>query len=430
MDPLLLTYGNRACHAPSGAVKGTKDRIKTGANVPIAKTAAAPSVEADAINYMVNPFAVASIVAPNASIRGASLSRIAEILHIPTSVFLSPTSSPLRHNALGAGGPSSYAVIGVQEALYDPRSAQWNPPYNRFGRWSYVAPMFNGTPRFTDPVQGAITNCPLISSLASVALTMPSRIERRATMVDSATLSGEERIRNIVLSDGWGDHNTSLSERVPQIVAQPGGPSASLVPFAQNGWSISGQSYASWPAVFEKAIAIHNLRVAHDQPNYTRCNYWGVQRFDESGNVTASIHPITAITGIPTERIELAGHTTDEIWSYVSERAGGKDGRAMVPMVCGVDNDPRIPAVEYDRESLAPNHAYSLLGAIQSKGRRFLVLRNPWGCYEPSGDGTMPGVWQGVELSANNGLFAYDVDRFKRYFGNSPLSRIYSATRQ
>jgi hypothetical protein len=135
-------------------------------------------------------------------------------------------------------------------------------------------------------------------------------------------------------------------------------------------------------------------------------------------------------SGNPTERIELAGYSADDIWSYVAARSGGKDGRAMLPMVCGVDSNPRIPAIEYDRESLVPNHAYSLLGAIQSKGRRLLVLRNPWGCYEPSGDGTIPGAWQGVQLSANNGLFAYDVDRFKRYFGSSPLSRIFSAIRR
>jgi len=102
-----------------------------------------------------------------------------------------------------------------------------------------------------------------------------------------------------------------------------------------------------------------------------------------------------------------------------------------------LDKTDIIPAgVFYRDDVIVANHSYTILGVYPSNGKRYIVLRNPWG--QKSGDPkrtcdplTDPyqckgiladtafakGKWLGKALEdPSDGIFALDADVFQQYF--------------
>ena len=70
------------------------------------------------------------------------------------------------------------------------------------------------------------------------------------------------------------------------------------------------------------------------------------------------------------------------------------------------------------------NQAYTVLGYTVSNGAYYLIIRNPWGTYEPTGDGVLSKRdWvihfdnmKYFNLSKNDGIFALRLDKVRENF--------------
>lgn len=447
-----------APQTPAGEVK-SKELLAsvssaTKGGYKLLKPAATPD-DAD-INYIINPFAMTPGGAADVGSRGWSLNRVANSLNLSLGELLNDKSSPMRKNSIDksaksavkraqsddGASPTAWRMIDPPR-VGDPRLDPWDPPVDPARRnytivrsaWDYVAPMFDGPPSFADVAQGGVPNCNFLASLASVALSMPSVLVERAT--PAASPRGE-RLRQIRLSSGDGINQVLISERVPRYVIRDGSDDAiggagsrqesssrTLLPCAQNTWSMQGELFKAWPAVYEKACARIGLGVAHDRPNLMLPNYWIPGGWDELGQPTDTVHPITGLTGIPTMRVDAMPMNENDIWSFVMERMIGDVAR--LPMICSAAASETFSTAEWERIRLVPDHAYSVLGAIEADRHRYIVLRNPWGIYQPDATATIGGRWHG-EVLGQRGLFAYELSQFKAHFGSTRLCRFYAAS--
>lgn len=293
--------------------------------------------------------------------------------------------------------------------------------------WINPGPFAASTPSVVDPVQGAIGDCYFISSLASLAWTAPEFILRGgvlATAIPAGTPS-DTRTGPAFFNFFRGPTHRSL-----HMQCDGRGPPAGVsyvrvprrVPFylpPGNGWWVPfyarGVSYGqAWPAVFEKAFAVwvaqsHEDRVGYDLSGEGAAGF-GAMCFGQA---------LTVLTGRPTYGVSMMEPTTegtpmrspDELFAFVRTHSRA-DGRALSPMTTGT----RIASPDVVG-GIVNNHAYSLLGWIERGGRKYIVLRNPWGAVVPTDPTlTLEGSWQGLVLNSY-GVFAYDVSEvFRRFF--------------
>jgi hypothetical protein len=121
--------------------------------------------------------------------------------------------------------------------------------------------------------------------------------------------------------------------------------------------------------------------------------------------------------------------SADDIWTKV--RANSMTGSTFNPMVAWTwpSGDHAPGKVDYNSANLVANHAYSIHGWHYRDGKKYIVLRNPWGVKEATvgvvgGSWVVydreghwgHGFWREIELPANDGLFALEAATFKKYF--------------
>jgi hypothetical protein len=96
---------------------------------------------------------------------------------------------------------------------------------------------------------------------------------------------------------------------------------------------------------------------------------------------------LSEILGRPNRELWLSGNSPDQVYDAIQE--GTRQRHAMAAGTHGTAESAR-----YTNTGVYPNHAYSVLGAVEEQGRRYVVLRNPWGSGEPAGDGVDDGVFR------------------------------------
>lgn len=251
--------------------------------------------------------------------------------------------------------------------------------------------MASGIPDLLDPIQGATGDCYFISALASVAWTRPDALVRNGQVV------GPDRRRF-----NFAGASVDVSERTPcQILS-------GFLPIFARGNRLNDQ----WPAVYEKAYAAWKSGDATDRPDTTSVDNMPTARSLQSiGGLVASLSGAVSrsLMALPL----LAGGTL--FWHLTYFRSDDSlfdllatyctpNGRARVPMVAGTYASGGF----VDRTGLAPSHAYSVLGfGFHRDGRKYVVLRNPWGSAVggiPSSGFSVPveGRWLG-RLNLNHG---------------------------
>jgi len=218
------------------------------------------------------------------------------------------------------------------------------------------------------------------------------------------------------------------------------------IPVIKPDIKIYSRSYTpneTWPCIFEKAFAhwryckINNLNPADTtiKPEYINiCQ----------GN------PLTVLMQIqgkfPTY-FYTTGIKGSDIYNIIGTQNPAPPANPVVkaqtnyPAVAWthnpLDKTDIIPAgVFYRDDVIVANHSYTILGVYPSNGKRYIVLRNPWG--QKSGDPkrtcdplTDPyqckgiladtafakGKWLGKALEdPSDGIFALDADVFQQYF--------------
>lgn len=371
---------------PGGAVIDTAPKSKTTQKQPMADVlAAAPS--------SINPFALF----PGAR----SIAEVAQRFDVSPRELLTPSMSPL------------WAPINTPETCADgPRACPWLPPdpsnnHRMSGmtgvfQWGAAGAFMPGGAQWFDAVQGAVPNCHFIAALQAMSMTMPQ------VLANLVTLAPDGR-RQFRLFDGTSWRVFTTDEAVP--VFRPTGHTYALTPCATssrgNESRVVGQ-VIGWPGVYEKVFAIAGLGVTHDRPDLLLPSYWVPSTFDAAGLPSGTpVPPITAMTGQPTVKLDVHGASVGDFWSAIQSLCNA-DGMVVAPAHLGTIS--ATEADQWDQVQLVPEHAYSLCGRISQGGRNYVVLRNAWGMYQPSGDGTIQGSWRGRPLGAG-GLFALEISR-------------------
>jgi hypothetical protein len=124
--------------------------------------------------------------------------------------------------------------------------------------------------------------------------------------------------------------------------------------------------------------------------------------YDRIGNGGSPASVLTALTGKPTKYLDTSSNSADEIFKAVKD-AGDK----KMPMTAGTHDDKKI----YTNTGVYADHAYSVLGAEEVAGKKYILLRNPWGESEAGNDGK------------NDGYFKLEVAQFMKLYDDVSIVR-------
>jgi hypothetical protein len=250
-----------------------------------------------------------------------------------------------------------------------------------------------------DPVQGAVGDCYLIAALSAVGWANPAYI-RHTALADT-----EDHTSYIGFFDGSRRNFIRVSERIP---VREG--SNSLV------YARSAEGSEMWPAVYEKAYAKWKTGATDDKPEIPRI---------AGGDPVRSC---AELTGKGRQYFGTAGRSGDQLWDIV--RGNSRGAKTFRPMTAWTyPSSAAAPSrIDYGSARIVANHAYTVLGWKYTNGKKYIVLRNPWGRHEAT-VGTVggsytyshDGAWKSIPLSTK-GVFAIDADVFKRYFAGIGVS--------
>lgn len=298
-----------------------------------------------------------------------------------------------------------HAVFGpalVRTIAYDPDEGgaadkDWNPPN---GTWGTTGDFFNETAEFFDPVQGAVANCYYIAALGAVAWATPQRITHVTRATGTAQGSFVDRV-SFYKPDSGGQ----LDQHVEVTEAVPLNSSGNFI------YCRSSEADETWPAIYEKAFAKLVTGTSGDQPDIT-ATAWG----DPVG-ATARLN------GGHRSYWNTAGRTGSQLWDIV--RSHSVSRRTIRPMTAstystGAASEKKIV---YDDTNIVASHAYTVLGWDYRDGKRYILLRNPWGRTEPT-VGVLAGTtyaydiswWRPIAMAPNDGTFGIEADEFQTYF--------------
>jgi hypothetical protein len=277
------------------------------------------------------------------------------------------------------------------------KSKDWTPPD---ATWSDAGRFFNEAAEFSDPIQGAVANCYFIAALSAVAWAMPFRIRH----LTRATGQAQEWFTNLIQffkpdSGGQIDKEVEVTDTVP---LNPGG-----------GFLYARSSEAGeiWPAIYEKAYAKLKTGTTSDHPDIL-ATAWG-----------DCVWATAQLTGGRREYHNTADNTADKLWDVV--RANSLGGRTFNPMTPWTysSGDAAPKKVVYADANVVGSHCYTILGWDYRDGRKYIILRNPWGNTEATVQ-NLTGTtwlwdiswWRPIDLADNDGTFAVEVSAFKQYW--------------
>ena len=260
---------------------------------------------------------------------------------------------------------------------------------------------------YLDPVQGAISDCYLISAMIALAWVKPPSWETalRTVRFDPPT---EPALEWQFHTDRGRERNRlKISGRLPVN-------SRKKPRYAR---SVSGES---WPGMLEKAYVM-KMRPANargDEP--TRADYQAIGRPAPKGVSTSPPRACQILAG-GTHVGELLDHrSNDARLLRPRSRLVNASGVVRSPVMAWTKDDIGVKNRKvWEKTGLWPNHAYALLGVTPTK---HIVLRNPHGVATTPRRGYAKGTWtpvnrEPVELN-KKGVFAISPTLFFKYFDN------------
>lgn len=281
----------------------------------------------------------------------------------------------------------------LQELFHRVDEQEWNPPGVT---WADPGDFFHECTEFSDPRQGALADCYLIAALSAVAWADPYTIAHRCR----ATGSDQEEYVDLVQlyrENEW--YSIEVTEKMPLTEAT-------------HGWRYARSMEVGeiWPAVYEKAYAKWKTGSTSDRPDMTAI------AFGDPGLA------LSELTGRPHEKFKCEDLTAHEIYSVV--RANSRGRKTINPM--NAWTYPTAAAapdgVSYADANLVANHAYTVLGWHYHHGKRYIVLRNPWGWKEADVE-VAAGTWYAHDsdywrpvVLGDAGIFALQAPTFKAHF--------------
>jgi hypothetical protein len=202
---------------------------------------------------------------------------------------------------------------------------------------------------YDDVVQGSIGNCYLVAALSSLAHANP------------------DIIKNAIKDNGDNTFTVRFFEGSRQVNITVDGDQAT----GASGSSRYGKSRDSkelWVGVIEKAYA-----------------QWkgGYEAIGNGGHASAVM---TALTGRGTGWSSTKSNL-DALYTQVQR--GAQSNKPMAAPTFGKDS-----GVDYTGTGVYAWHMYSVLGASEENGTKYIQLRNPWGRSEHGSDGKDDGIFK------------------------------------
>ena len=295
----------------------------------------------------------------------------------------------------------------VASIAYDPKvvgqSKDWTPPS---GTWSDPGVFFNEAAEFFDPVQGAVANCYYIAALSAVAWASPYTIKH----MTRATGLNNQQFTNMVRF--YKPDSGQLDKEIEVTDALVVNGSGNLI------YARSSEAGEIWPAVYEKAYAKLKTGISGDHPDITATG-WG-----------DCVWATAQLNGGKRSYYGTNDHSADELWNLV--RANSLSRRTFNPMTAwtyssGTATDKKIV---YSDANIVASHCYTVLGWDYRNGRKYIILRNPWGNTEAT-VGTTTGTWisydiswwRPVNLATVDGTFAIEAWAFKQYYAGMGVAK-------
>lgn len=296
----------------------------------------------------------------------------------------------------------------VASISYDPKtvgnSKDWTPPN---GTWSDPGTFFNEAAEFFDPIQGSVANCYYIAALAAVAWAKPHLIRH----ITRATGLNNQQFTNIIYfykpdSGGQIDKQIEVTDSVP------------LTAGGNFIYARSSEAGEIWPAVYEKAYAKLKTGTSGDHPDIT-ATAWG-----------DCVWATAQLTGGKRHYYSNPDHSADALWNLV--RANSLSRRTFNPMTAWTYNSGTATEkkIIYSDANIVASHCYTVLGWDYRNGRKYIVLRNPWGNTEATASVATGNWfaydiswWRPVNLATIDGTFAIEASAFKTYFAGMGVAK-------
>ena len=297
----------------------------------------------------------------------------------------------------------------VASITVDPKTIgntqDWTPPN---GTWSDPGHFFNEAAEFFDPVQGAVANCYYIAALSAVAWAIPYHIVH----MTRATGTGQQQFTNLIRfykpdSGGTIDKEIEVTDSVP-INSSSGG-------FI---YARSSETGEIWPAVYEKAYAKLKTGISGDHPDIT-ATAWG-----------DCVWATAQLTGGHRNYYGTSDHSADALWNLV--RANSLSYRTFNPMTAWTysSGDASDKKIVYSDANIVASHCYTVLGWAYRDGKKYIILRNPWGNTEATVQTLNSTVWlydiswwRPINLTVVDGTFAIEASGFKTYFAGLGVAK-------
>jgi hypothetical protein len=265
--------------------------------------------------------------------------------------------------------PGSSSGGGID--LPDPKPL--NSDDGRYALERYTGPLFIDGPDPGDVRQGAIGNCYFPAAMAAIAHT------------------DADAIKNMIKENGDGTYTVTFFDnlyRNPPTKKEVtidgdlysrswGGP----IYGSSLGGSTTKDKMELWYPLIEKAYA------------QWKGSYESIGNGGISGDVMA------AVLGKDDRYTSLGWASPDDVFKKIKEAETNK-----WPATAGTHGKDRADI--YTNTGVYANHAYSVLGAVEENGVKYVKLRNPWGQSEPGYDGK------------NDGFFKLELDKFMKLYSS------------
>jgi hypothetical protein len=268
----------------------------------------------------------------------------------------------------GASPPGDASPPGGSVPRPGPKDTQDGRPV--YGTAVFHGPLFVDGVSPSDVLQGHLGDCYLAAALGAIAAARPQAIKDMIT----ASRDGTYTVRFFPKGD-----------RTHPVFIQVDGE----LPVDKKGGAYYGGSRAPdaakkaelWFPIVEKAYA-----------------KWkgGYDKID--GGIPEK--PFHEILGGDFAWFDTTKYDEDALYAGIARFQ--RERRPMTAKSLDQDN-PQLR-----RASILSDHFYTVLGAEERDGRRFVVLRNPWGYKEPGG-----AAFDGRD----DGVFRLPIENFKKLFG-------------
>ncbi len=208
-----------------------------------------------------------------------------------------------------------------------------------------------------DVIQGSIADCYLAGALSSLAQANPKAIE------------------NAIKDNGDGTFNVRFYENagynrpMKEVNITIDGDMPMAEGATKGKYAKARDAAEMWPGLIEKAYA-----------------QWkgGYEAIGNGGHATAVL---TAITGKGTTSSNTSYTPADQLFKSIQTATA-----ANRPVTAGTHG--KDSGVDYNGTGVYAWHVYSVMGAVEEGGQKFVQLRNPWGNTEPGSDGKDDGIFK------------------------------------